>query len=177
MDSFKIDQHFQVKYIERIYIANDVKPSINNEKILIKNSELGLHLTGGLLILYMLCAIGFITIPMLIFVLFHIREPTLPFLVPFIDHTTRNGSLITSTYHWLIVFTAVSGLGFCDALFSNLVFSMTTMSQLISNDLHHISTKLQNGIFNLNTVRVQLKNTYLMHSEVQRFVFEKILNE
>lgn len=159
---------FLVRFVERIYIANVTKPSKSNEKTLNEYSMHNLNLTGFLFILYAICAVVFVCVPILVLLIFHVNEPTLPIFVPFVDYHTRTGGFITTTYHYLFIFTAINGMGFCDSLFSNLIFSLIQMSELISNDLTFIGQKLKNPVQNVQSIRVQLKNTYLMYSEVQR---------
>lgn len=160
---------FQTNFIKSIYLANDKKPSPKNEQTMNEYSTFGIRMTGLLFVLYSMCAMAFVSIPYLIFMLVHEKEPTLPILVPFIDYGTKRGASITTTYHYGIIFIAVFGLFFCDSLFTNFIISIITMAKLIFNDFIFIGEQLKvPSSSNMKSIRSQLRNTYLMYSEIQR---------
>lgn len=161
---------FQTNFIKSIYLANDKKPSPKNEQTMNEYSKFGIRMTGLLFLLYGICAIAFISIPYLIVFMFvHEKEPTLPILVPFIDYGTKRGASITTTYHYGIVFIGLFGLVFCDSLFTNHIISIIIMAKLICNDLVFIGEQLKvPSSSNMWSIRSQLRNAYLMYSEIRR---------
>lgn len=159
-----------MNFLKGIYMANDKKPSPENEKIMNQYSIYSLHLIIILFVLYGSCAIALVLSQFVIFALFNENEPVLPILLPFIDYDTKSGASITTSYHYGIIFIGLFGLGYCDSLFGNFIIGVLTMSKLIASDLIFIGKQLKmpSNPCDMRHIRSQLRNTYNMYSQLQR---------
>lgn len=127
------------------------------------NATYAVYITASLLCAYFLCGMIFLSYSWLIMFIYHIKEPALPIFIPKIDYNTKSGFIITSSYQYLVLYLGVAGLGFCDALFLNLVFSVLAMSDLICIKLSTICE-----IKMMSELRAQLRNIFIMHKEMER---------
>lgn len=160
---------FQTSFLEKIYIANIKEPSSREiESTMDENSSHALNITGTLFVLYLLCAIGFYISPVLVFALFQMEEPLLPIYIPFADVTTREGYMVTSIYHYVIIYIACVCLAFIDALFFNLVFNVLTMAELQCNQQSKLNDELGIKEFPVSAIRIRLVNFFKMNQEMEK---------
>lgn len=125
--------------------------------------------------LYSICGVAFLCYPLLVFVIFHMEEPTLPVFIPFVDANTRIGYIITSCFHYSILYLASIGFGFVDSLFFNLVFNILTMSQLQCNQLSKLNEDLDNIKQSGSLIRRRLTNIISMHQEMEKYQFKQYI--
>lgn len=154
--------------MEKIYVANIKKPSIEIKRTMDDCSTGIIGITAALFGLYILCAIIFATYPLLVFAFFTMKEPILPVFIPFVDWNTKEGFIITSIYHLLLLYMAGVGIGFVDALFANLVFNVLTMSELQSNQLAKLNEELTKRKCHALTVQMCLVNMFKMNQEMEK---------
>lgn len=121
--------------------------------------------------LYSLCGVAFLCYPLLVFVIFHMEEPTLPVFIPFVDANTRIGYIITSCFHYSILYLASIGFGFVDSLFFNLVFNILTMSQLQCNQLSKLNEDLDTIKQSGSVIQRRMTNIITMHQEMEKYHF------
>lgn len=165
---FKIFSFFQRGYLEKIYIANEKKPPIQNKETMDECSSYGVAITGALYGLYTVSGVVFICFPFLVFALFNMKEPTLPVFIPFVDFNTRHGYIISSCDHYILIFMACVGFGFVDTLFVNLVFNILTMSQLQCHQLKRINEELDDIKQSKTMIRIRMINFFTMHQEMEK---------
>lgn len=85
---------------------------------------------------------------------------------------TENGYMITSIYHYIVIYTAVVGMGFCDALCFNLVFNVLTMSGLQRKQLQELNDELNNPTKESDLIMpIRLVNFFKMHQEMEQYVY------
>lgn len=129
-----------------------------------------LFITAALFMLYIFCVIIFLLSPVLIFAIFHMREPWLPLYVPGIDINTKEGFVVTSIYHYVVLYMAAIGFSFCDALFFNLVINVFTMSKLQCNQLSILNEELSHAKPRESLIRARLANFFLMNQEMEKYI-------
>lgn len=155
---------FLVSYLDNIFKQN-VKTSKSNHETLEECTQHSYYSSVSLFVLYMLCGVFFCFYPVIAYMIFRITEPALPIYLPAIDFYTKSGYIITTTYHFYMVIIAVLGLAFCDALFINLVYNLTTMAGLLVNQLNELDRKLVKRSTTEVGVKAQLRNIFIMHFE------------
>lgn len=149
-------------------MMNEKKPSKNVKEIMDKCSSRSLFITGALYTLYITGGIAFLSFPVLVYAIMRMKEPWLPIFVPFIDYDTQKGFIVTSIYHYVVIYTASVGLGYCDALFFNLAFNVSTMAGLQCNQLSMLNEELTNVKLRKSINRIRLVNFFLMNQEMQK---------
>lgn len=145
------------------------KSSIEIQRTMDACSTGSIGITGALFGLYILCMTIFATYPIVMFAIFSIKEPTLPVFIPFVDWNTKEGYIITSSYHILIMYVGSLGIGFVDALFSNLVFNVLTMSELQSNQLARLNEEMTKPKCRASAIQQRLVNMFKMHQEMEKY--------
>lgn len=126
------------------------------------------NITRVLFVLYLLCGIGFYVSPLIVFAIFQIKEPWLPIYIPFADVTTKEGYMITTCYHHIVIYIAVIGLAFCDALFFNFIFNILTISELQCNQQSKLNEDLSVPKFSIPDVRARMVNFCKMYHEMEK---------
>lgn len=144
------------------------KPSREIQTTMHEYSSHVLNITGVLFGLYILCGIGFYAYPVLVLTFFAMKEPCLPIYIPFTDINTKEGYVITSVYHYIIIYIATVGLGFCDGLFFNLVFNVLTMSELQCIQQKKLNEELDVPKFPTTAIRTRLVNFFKMNHEMEK---------
>lgn len=108
--------------------------------------------------------------PLFVHVVFHVVEPILPIFLPLIDYNSKIGYTMTTCYQIYLMFFAVSGLSFCDAVFTNLVYNLKTLSGLLSNQMSALDEKVVKNSLTQLEVKQRLRNIFIMHFEVGKSV-------
>lgn len=154
--------------MENIYVVNEKKPPKKIRDIMEECSIQHLFITAALYLLYLFCAIVFLLYPVLLFMIFHKKEPWLPLFVPGIDFNTKKGFTATSIYHYIILYLAGVGFGFVDALFFNVVFNVFTMSKLQCNQLSVLDDEITAVKPHELNLRTRLANFFSMNLEMEK---------
>lgn len=147
---------------------NESKPTTRTRSTMNKYATHVYNVTATIFVLYGLCAFIFIAYPVLMFFIFQTVEPCLPIFVPGIDFNTKYGYIITSIYHYVVIFMGLIGLWYCDSIFLNLVFNIMMMSELQTNQLSMINDDLNSNDKNDPTIRMRLSNFFSMHQEMEK---------
>lgn len=147
------------------------KPSSETQSTMNEYSSHAFIITKVLFVLYLLCLFAFYAYPVIIYTFFSMKEPMLPINIPFVDMNTKEGFMITSVYHVVIVYIASIGLGFCDALFLNLVFNVLTMAELQVIQQQKLNEELDIPKFPASAVQIRLRNFFIMNQEMEKYVF------
>lgn len=149
-------------------MVNEKKPSKKIKNIMDECSSHNFFITGALYSLYIFCAIMFLLYPLLVFAMFRMKEPWLPVFIPGVDFNTKEGFIITSIYHYILLYMAGVGFGYIDALFFNLVFNVLTMSELQFNQLSTLNEELAAAKPSELMIRTRLSNFFLMNMEMEK---------
>lgn len=160
--------------MEKIYVINEKKPSKNIKDIMDECSLYNLLITTALYSLYLICVVIFFLFPVLVFAIFHTKEPWLPLFLPGIDFDTKKGFVTTSIYHYVILYLSGVGFGFIDALFFNLVFNVLTMSRLQCNQLSTLDVEITAAKPRESKIYSRLRNVFVMNLEMEKYLFFKI---
>lgn len=144
------------------------KPSIEIHSAMDEYSFHALGLTGLLFILYILCGIGYTLFPVLMLLIFATKEPVLPIFIPFVDFDTKEGCIITSIYHGILLYVACAGLCFADSLFTNLVINVMTMTELQCNQLAKLNDELAEPKHRILAIQFRLVNIFKMNQEMEK---------
>lgn len=134
-----------------------------------ENSSHAISITGGLLGLYTFGGIGFYMTPVLILVIFGVKEPWMPVFIPGIDINTEEGYIITSIYHYIVIYIACLGLGFSDGLFCNLIFNVLTMTGLQCNQFSQLNGELSVPKPRILIIRTRMQNLFKMYQEIEEY--------
>lgn len=149
-------------------MVNEHNPSKGVKDIMEKCSKRNFVITGVLYTLYIIGATSFLLYPIFMFVIFQMKEPWLPIFVPGIDYNTRAGFVVTSIYHYVVLYMAGIVYGFWDSLFSNLVFNVLTMAKLQCNQLLTLNEEVSNAKTRKSMIQLRLTNFFLMNKEMQK---------
>ncbi|XP_055296843.1 odorant receptor 67d-like [Sitodiplosis mosellana] len=161
---------FLSSFVENIHVVNEKKPSKRIRDIMDECSLHNFLITVALLSLYFLCVIIFLLFPVLMFAIFQMKEPWLPLYLLGIDFNTKEGFVVTSIYHCVVLYMTGIGFGFNDALFSNLVFNVFIMSKLQCNQLSTLDDELNADRPHELKIRTRLANFFLMNLEMEKYI-------
>lgn len=164
--SFAFNWTFQTSYLEKIYKANE--KTLSRQDIIEEFSSYIYRITGALLLLYVLCGVVFYTAPIVIYIIFQTKEPWLPNFIPGIDFNTRDGFIVTSIFHCLVIYMATVGFGFIDSLFINLVLNMLPIAKLQCNELLCLNEDMRAKKPNAAKIQVRLFNFFVQNKEMQK---------
>lgn len=151
-----------------MYRVNEKKPSKKVRDVLDECSFNHFLITGALYASYLFCVMVYLMYPILAFTMFQMKEPWVHVFVPGIDFNTKEGFVIYSIYHLVVLYMAGLVFGFYDALSFNLIFNVFTMSELQSNQLSLLGEELSKVKPPKPIICSRLSNFFLMILEMEK---------
>lgn len=172
MYNFRYAEDFKwvISFIQNLYQIH-IKNESRERTIYLHNFAIFTEMLFKIMFVsFFLTCFTFILYPIYMYLIKRELVPIFPLYIPGINETTNTGFIVITIYHFMVLIGVGIGFSSFEILMAIIIINSLIFAKLISIELNHMNTDLNQGNSGMFYANWRLRNIIFMHLEMYEYV-------